>query len=1602
MSRLDRRRKGVYGPPMGRKCVLFVDDLSVPQKEIYGAQPPIELIRQWIDHGHWFDLKDTTMLYLLDTFLISAMLPPGGSSNVVTPRLTRHMQTIGIDFFQEATMIKIFSTILETHFAKGFVPEVSRLGKMVVSATKDIFFSAIKNFLPTPAKSHYTFNLRDFSRVIKGILLVPASRMQDPEKLVRLWVHEVYRVFHDRLVDENDQETLFGMVRYTCYDQLRVPLDKVLAGLLKEEETEVRSSHIRNLFFGNYMEPDADTKIYDEVTDLEDLQTKVDYYLFEYNLLSKVPMSLVLFRYAIEHISRISRILLQDNSHAMLVGMGGSGRNSCAKLAANMCEYAMHQVEITRTYGFTEWREDLKNLLLRVGCDGKSTAFLFGDHQIRKESFLEDINMILNAADVPNLYNTEEKAEILDKMTNLPRDASSKRMETTPMMLYNMFLQRVVKNLHLILSMSPIGDAFRNRLRMFPSLINCCTIDWFTVWPEDALEKVALTSLQSLNIGEDLRKKCVHISKHFHTSISKASEDYFNSQGRRYYITPTSFLQLIKSFCRLYNEKIEQITSQQNRYIVGLEKLDFAADQIAVMKEELQALQPQLLAKSDLSNKLMIRIEQDTISIEARKEIVGAEEALANEAAAAAQAIKDDCESDLAEATPALEAALAALDILKPADITIVRSMKSPPAGVRLVMEAICVLKGVKPEKVQDSATGQTVEDYWPASIKVLGDMKFLESLKNFDKDNIPPAYMKRIREKFINDRSFQPEAVKKVSTACEGLCRWVRAMEVYDRVIKVVAPKQKVLAEAEAALATQMEALNAKRALLQEVTQKLQSLNDEFAECMREKKELEDQIAYCMQKLERAEKLLGGLSGEKNRWSETAARLGGSLNNVIGDVLLSSGAIAYLGAFTIDYRNSLVAQWHSICVQIEIPCGPEFDLIAVLGRQVEIRAWIIFGLPADTFSVESGIIIKNADRWPLMIDPQSQANKWVKNMEKENKLAVVKLSDPNYVKILEMSIQLGIPVLLENILEEIDAVLEPVLLKNTYRERGITYMKFGENVIEYSADFRFYITTRLRNPHYLPEIVVKVTLLNFMITPQGLQDQLLGIVVAKELPVLEDQKNQLIVESANNQKMLQELETKILEVLSASKGNILEDETAIKILSTSKILSEDIVAKQDIAAKTTIKIDNARNEYKPVSNHGSVLFFCISELTNIDPMYQYSLPWFIHLYVMAIINSEQTKNLINRINSLNTYFTASIYRNVCRSLFEKDKLIFSFVLCIGLLRAAGNVNEGLWSFLLTGGVALENPYPNPDPSWLTDKCWSDIVRSTKLHGLEKFQQSFVANISQWKAYYDLPNPQENAFPNPFEEENNTLKKLIILKCIRPDKIVAAVRIFVIHHMGEPFVEPPPFDLQGSYNDSSNVTPLIFILSPGSDPMAALIKFSEDYGISKRNLMTISLGQGQGPIAAEMINRGIKSGEWVVLQNCHLAVSWMEELDRICDEVIIPEETHLKFRLWLTSYPSKHFPISILQNGVKMTNEPPKGLRNNLLRSYVNDPISDMRFYHSCNKITEWRKLLFALCFFHAVVQERRNFGPLGWNIPYEYNESDLRISILHLQVKSL
>ncbi|KAJ1562895.1 Dynein heavy chain 7, axonemal, partial [Nowakowskiella sp. JEL0078] len=1602
LAKLDKRKRGVFGPTHGIKCVIFVDDLNMPAREKYGAQPPIELLRQWFDHQQWYDLKDTSSMQLVDIQFVAAMGPPGGGRNPITPRLLRHFNTIAIANFEQNTMKNIFGTIIDWHLiGSGFPSVVCQLKTGLVAATLELYHNAIESLLPTPSKSHYLFNLRDFSRVVQGLLLAAGDKFQDPSKMIRLWCHEVYRVFYDRLVDDPDRAWFFLTIKDLTSRHFGIKFDEVFIHLDENKDGKIEDDNMRSLMFGDYLFPDSAVKFYDEVTDVQKISENIKGRLDEYNQVSKAPMNLVIFRFAIEHISRIARILKQPAGHALLVGVGGSGRQSLSKLASYMADYHLFQVEISKNYGITEWRDDLKKVLVKTGGEGIPSVFLFSDTQLQMESFLEDINNMLNTGEVPNIFASDEKAAVCEQVRNaLTRD--NPKLDASPATLYSQFIGRCKENLHIILCMSPIGDAFRNRLRMFPALVNCCTIDWFQPWPEDALEIVAMRFLEDVELSE-FRSNVVQMCKEFHVGARKLSENFFENLRRHNYVTPTSYLELIQTYKSLLDVKRKEIKALKSRYEVGLDQLASAASQVGTMQVELNALKPQLIKANAETDDIMKIIQSESVEVEKKRELVKVDEEVANKKASEAKAIKEDCEADLSQALPALEAALEALDTLKPQDISMVKSMKNPPGAVKVVMEAICIMKGVKPSRIKDpGGSGKMVEDYWGPALKMLGDPHFLSSLKTYDKDNIDSKIIEKIRKNYITNPDFDPNIVKNSSSAAEGLCKWVCALDKYEVVAKVVAPKQAELAKAESALAIEMAKLNAKRSELKEVEDRMSALENQFKSMTAKKADLEQQVELCSNKLIRAEKLIGGLGGEKDRWGEAARSLNIIYTNLTGDVLLSSAVIAYLGAFTSIYRHKIVSEWNKICSDKKIPCSGSFSLASVLGDPIQLRAWSLAGLPNDAFSQDNGIIATKTRRWPLFIDPQGQANKWIKNMEKLNKLAVIKLSDSDYVRTLENAIQFGTPVLLENIGEEVDSVLEPLLTKQLFKQSGVLCIRLGEAIIEYSPQFRFYITTKLRNPHYLPELSTKVTIVNFMITNEGLVDQLLGIVAAKERPELEEEKNRLVISSANNKKQLKEIEDTILEILSKSQGNLLEDESAINALTSSKILSDDIAQKQKIADETEKQIDITRAGYRPIAIHSSILFFVIAELANIEPMYQYSLAWFINLFVQSIADSEKSDVLENRLENLRNHFTFSLYCNVCRSLFKKDKLLFSFLLCIGLMRNKNEIENDEWMFLLTGGLGSVDASAfgsNPAPEWLAESSWTEICRlSFSVPSFKPFANDFKALFGEWKDVYDSTEPHKEKYPGGWDERLSSFQKLIVLKLIRADKLVPGVMDFVKLKMSQKYIEPPPFDLVASYADSNACAPLIFILSPGSDPMSSLLKFAESRGIPHSKLTSISLGQGQGPLASQMIKQGLKSGSWVVLQNCHLAVSWLSQLEKICEE-LAPENTHPEFRLWLTSYPSDRFPVTLLQNGVKMTNEPPAGLRANMLRSYMSDPISDESFYKGVKKSAEgpWEKMLFGLCFFHALVQERRNFGPLGWNIPYEFNESDLRISIRQL-----
>lgn len=163
--------------------------------------------------------------------------------------------------------------------------------------------------------------------------------------------------------------------------------------------------------------------------------------------------------------------------------------------------------------------------------------------------------------------------------------------------------------------------------------------------------------------------------------------------------------------------------------------------------------------------------------------------------------------------------------------------------------------------------------------------------------------------------------------------------------------------------------------------------------------------------------------------------------------------------------------------------------------------------------------------------------------------------------------------------------------------------------------------------------------------------------------------------------------------------------------------------------------------------------------------------------------------------------------------------------------------------FLLTGGVSLGEEIPPKPVTWIEEKGWGELCRACKLPGFDGFLAHFMDYLHKYKEMADHPNPQDWKYPDSADLILNDLRKLIVLRTIRPDKIVPAISLFVINYLGQEFMSPPPFDLSLVFRDSSQITPLIFILSPGSDPMNGLLKFAETKKKAEA-LKAVSLGQG--------------------------------------------------------------------------------------------------------------------------------------------------------------
>jgi len=1601
-SNVDKRTGSIYGPPGNKQMVVFIDDLNMPRVDQYGTQQPIALLKFLVERGHMYDRghnddskgERLARKTFRDLLYASVMAPPGGGRSAVDPRFIALFNVFAITFPADDSLHLIYSSMLMAHvnqFSSGVQDVCRKLTPLTIRLYKEL----VEKLPPTPSKFHYVFNLRDLSRVYEGLLLSSVEKMDSPAAFVRLWRNETMRVFHDRLITEQDRTLV---------------KDQMIGKMIKDTfQSEAQVALAEPILFGDFrhanQRDNEDARVYEDLGGYDNLSSILNDLLNTYNEDADKKLDLVLFNDALEHVTRILRIIRLPRGNALLVGVGGSGKQSLTRLAAYAAQYKVFQIQLTRSYGLQEFYEDLKSLYTTLAQ--QPIVFLLTDGHIKEESFLESVNNILTSGMVPALFKDEEKLPLIDSVR---QEVKAKGLMATNANCWSYFVQKCQDNLHVVLSMSPAGDTLRKRCRSFPGMINSTIIDWFFPWSHSALEMVAKSFLAAeadvidmdgtkpsntgLDLPADKRETIIAHMVQAHQKISKYSVQFEQELRRQNHVTPKNYLDYIQMYRQQLNAARARNVSEYSRLEHGLKKLIDAGEAVEAYGEELAERKIIVDQKQKECSDMISQIKERSKDMEGKQQVAAERKAQLTEDNQRIIYEKSEAEKALAEAEPDLIAAAKALNNLKKEEIAEVKSMSSPPAQVVAVCQ--CVLE-LRPAGTEDPSQG------WKGAKQMMSDPNFLLKLKNYPKDDITDRMINRVL-KILRRKTTDPkhkltiENLQRVSQAAAGLFTWVCAVTNYHRVAKNVEPRRKKVKKMEKEKAKSEQDLLIIQDELAFLQSEIASLRKSYSEKNEELKDLEEKAEQMEKHLLAASQLINGLGSERTRWSAKKDQLLETRSKLVGDCLLAAAFLSYTGAFTFEYRNRIIYEdfLRDIAMR-DIPHTPDFKVTNLLTNEVETSRWQSEGLPSDDLSIQNGVLTMRASRFPLCIDPQMQASRWIKTKESksEKELKVRTFADGDFMRQLELAIQFGNAFILENIGEELDPIINPVLERNFVMNGSMKAIVIGDNTIDWHDDFRLYMITRLANPKYSPEVAASTSIINYSVTMQGLEEQLLNAVLGHEREDLQSQREELIQTISRNSITLVELEDNILKELTEATGNILDNAVLIATLKDTKAKTTSIAEQLLESQVTKEEIEKVTDTYRPSAKRGAILFFSISSLAAISSMYEFSLVSYLEVFTRALSSAPRAAEVSQRLQNIIDVLTKAVYEYVCTGIFEQHKLMYSIQMTTMIMDGDNRLNREELDFFLKGNLALEEISAARPADWMPETGWKDLHRLVEVGRAKDgtpglfvdLIKNVEGNLPAWKAWYDLEKPEDAPLPNDYSTKLNPFQLLLILRCFRPDRVYSAMKNFIINEMGSDyFVQPPVLKYERILAQSSALTPVVFILSPGADPLSELQALAKTHGMFPQKFKSLALGQGQSKIAEKLLELGYHRGHWIVLQNCHLLSSWLKTLEKLLSAMNKPDRD---FRLFLTTDPTPDFPLGILQRALKVVTEPPDGLKLNMKSSYSKIQQSEL---DECPH-RAFRPLVYVLSFFHAVVQERRKYGTLAWNCFYDFNDSDLTVS---------
>ncbi|XP_075979872.1 dynein heavy chain, cytoplasmic isoform X3 [Anticarsia gemmatalis] len=1562
---------------LGKWLVLFCDEINLPDMDQYGTQRVISFLRQLLEHKGFYRASDHSWVHLERIQFVGACNPPTDPGRKpLSHRLLRHVPVIYVDYPGETSLEQIYGTF--TRAMLRMQPALRGYAEPLTQAMVKLYLASQERFTQD-MQPHYVYSPREMTRWVRGICeaIRPLDNL-NVEGLVRLWAHEALRLFQDRLVDDTERQ-------WTDENIDNVAM-RFFPGINREQALA------RPILYSNWLSKDYVPVLRDQLREYVKARLKVFYE-------EELDVPLVLFDEVLDHVLRIDRIFRQPQGHLLLIGVSGAGKTTLSRFVAWMNGLSIFQIKVHNKYTGADFDEDLRSVLRRAGCRDEKVAFILDESNVLDSGFLERMNTLLANGEVPGLFEGDEFAAL---MTQCKEGAQREGlMLDSNDELYKWFTGQVMRNLHVVFTMNPSSEGLKDRAATSPALFNRCVLNWFGDWSDGALFQVGKEFTQRMDLDsaeysppDGFPAACHEISErpshrdavvnacvYVHQTLHRANASLAKRANRTMAITPRHYLDFIQQMVKLYAEKRADLEEQQLHLNVGLGKIAETVEQVEEMQKSLAVKSQELQAKNEAANAKLRQMVKDQQEAEKKKvesqEIQVALEKQTKEI----EAKRRDVMADLAQVEPAVIEAQNAVKSIKKQHLVEVRSMGNPPAIVKVALESICLLLG-------ENATD------WKAIRAVIMRENFINSIvSNFSTEDITDDVREKMKTRYLSNPDYNFEKVNRASMACGPMVKWAIAQIEYADMLKRVEPLRNELQALEDRAQSNVTAGNEVSELIAQLEKSIASYKEEYAQLISQAQAIKTDLENVQAKVDRSIALLKSLVIERERWEASSETFRSQMSTIVGDVLLSAAFIAYGGYFDQHYRQNLFTTWTAHLAAANIKYRADIARTEYLSNPDERLRWQANALPTDELCVENAIMLKRFNRYPLIIDPSGQATEFIMREFKERKITKTSFLDDSFRKNLESALRFGNPLLVQDV-ENYDPILNPVLNRELRRTGGRVLITLGDQDIDLSPSFVIFLSTRDPTVEFPPDMCSRVTFVNFTVTRSSLQSQCLHRVLKAERPDIDTKRSDLLKLQGEFHLRLRQLEKSLLQALNDAKGKILDDDSVIATLETLKKEADDIGQKVEETDKVIGEIETVSQQYLPLSQACSSIYFTMESLHQVHFLYQYSLKMFLDIFSSVLVCQllNGITDYTARLKIITEELFTVVYERVARGMLHTDRLTFALLLCRIHLKGTGadDTLERSFGVFLGGKEGFVSHSEPLEP--LTHQQHDAASRlSSRLPAFRRLLEK-AGELPELSAWLSQAAP-EQLVPTLWDCEASAppaphtlaMYRLLLIQAFRPDRVIAAATQLVTAVLGAGFMAKAEteLDLQAIVEHQLNgTTPALLCSVPGYDASGRVDDMATELN---KPLSSIAIGSAEGFNQAERaINTACKTGRWVMLKNVHLAPVWLVQLEKKLHSL----QPHPNFRLFLTTEISPKLPVNLLRAGQVLVFEPPPGIRANLLRTFATVPAARMM-----KQPSERARLYFLLAWFHGIVQERLRYVPLGWAKYYEFNESDLRVA---------